>query len=48
MWIAALTTLMLHEKTGRSGSTTVPVTGTALLAPSSVVLAYSAYANGVL
>jgi predicted metal-binding membrane protein len=48
VWMALLTTLMVHEKTGRLGRATVPVTGTALLGAASVVLAYSAYANAVL
>jgi predicted metal-binding membrane protein len=48
VWMALLTTLMVHEKTGRLGDRTVPVTGTALLGAASVVLAYSAYAHGVL
>jgi predicted metal-binding membrane protein len=44
LWMALLTTLMVHEKTRPAGRRTVPVTGVALLGLSSVVLLYSAYA----
>ena len=46
VWMALLTSLMIHEKTRPSGARAVPVTGVALLAAASVVLAYSAYASG--
>jgi predicted metal-binding membrane protein len=42
--MALLTVLMVHEKTRPAGPRAVPVTGVALLAVASVVLAYSAYA----
>jgi predicted metal-binding membrane protein len=48
VWIAALTTLMVHEKTRPAGRRAVPVTGAALLAAASVVLLWSAYANGAI
>jgi predicted metal-binding membrane protein len=48
VWMALLTALMVHEKTRPAGRRAVPVTGAALLALASVVLAYSAYANGAL
>ena len=44
VWMALLTTLMVHEKTRPAGRRAVPVTGVALLGLSSVVLLYSAYA----
>jgi predicted metal-binding membrane protein len=47
LWMAALTGLMIHEKTRPSGARAVPVTGVALLAAASVVLAYGAAAAGV-
>jgi predicted metal-binding membrane protein len=47
-WMALLTALMVHEKTRPAGRRAVPVTGVALLATSSVVLLYSAYAAGAL
>jgi predicted metal-binding membrane protein len=46
VWMARLTTLMVHEKTRPAGRRAVPVTGIALLALSSVVLLCSAYAAG--
>jgi len=46
LWMAVLTTLMVHEKTRPAGRRAVPVTGIALLGLSSVVLVYSAYAAG--
>jgi predicted metal-binding membrane protein len=45
IWMAALTALMIHEKTRPLGARAVPVTGVALLGAASVVLAYSAYAS---
>jgi predicted metal-binding membrane protein len=48
VWMAALTGLMIHEKTRPSGARAVPVTGVALLAAASVVLAYGAAAAGAL
>ena len=44
LWMAALTALMIHEKTRPAGARAVPVTGVALLAAASVVLAYGAWA----
>ena len=44
LWMAALTALMIYEKTRPSGARAVPVTGAALLAAASVVLAYGAAA----
>jgi predicted metal-binding membrane protein len=41
--MALLTALMVHEKTRPAGRRVVPVTGVALLAVASVMLAYSAY-----
>jgi predicted metal-binding membrane protein len=46
IWMAALTALMVHEKTRPSGATTVPLTGVALLAVGSTLLLWAAYANG--
>jgi predicted metal-binding membrane protein len=46
IWMALLTTLMVHEKTRPTGRRAVPVTGVALLGLSSVVLLYSAFAAG--
>jgi predicted metal-binding membrane protein len=48
VWMALLTAVMVHEKTRPAGKRTVPVTGAALLAVSSTVLLYSAYAAGVI
>jgi predicted metal-binding membrane protein len=42
LWMAALTALMIHEKTRPLGARAVPVTGVALLAASTLVLAYGA------
>ena len=42
IWMALLTAVMIHEKTRPAGAHAVPVTGVALLAAASVVLAYSA------
>jgi predicted metal-binding membrane protein len=47
VWMALLTALMVHEKTRPSGARAVPVTGVALLAVASTVLAYGAYAASV-
>jgi predicted metal-binding membrane protein len=44
LWMALLTGLMIYEKTRPSGRRAVPVTGIALLAAASSVLAYGAYA----
>jgi predicted metal-binding membrane protein len=44
LWMALLTGVMIHEKTRPTGARAVPVTGVALLAAASVVLAYSAAA----
>jgi predicted metal-binding membrane protein len=44
IWMALLTAIMIHEKTRPTGARAVPVTGVALLAMASIVLAYSAYA----
>ena len=46
VWMALLTALMVHEKTRPAGRRAVPVTGITLLAMSSVVLLWSAYAAG--
>jgi predicted metal-binding membrane protein len=43
-WMAALTALMVHEKTRPLGARAVPVTGVALLGAASIVLLYSANA----
>jgi predicted metal-binding membrane protein len=48
VWMALLTGLMVHEKTRPAGRRAVPVTGVTLLALSSVVLLYSAYAAGAI
>ena len=48
IWMAALTALMVHEKTQPSGARTVPLTGVVLLAAGSTLLLWAAYANGVL
>jgi predicted metal-binding membrane protein len=48
LWMAALTALMIHEKTRPNGARAVPVSGAALLATASVVLAYGAATGGVL
>ena len=37
---------MVHEKTRPAGRRVVPLTGVTLLAMASLVLAYSAWANG--
>jgi hypothetical protein len=46
--MALLTALMVHEKTRPAGRRAVPLTGVTLLAISSIVLLYSAYAAGVI
>ena len=46
IWMALLTAVMIHEKTRPAGARAVPVTGVALLAAASVVLAYSAARSG--
>jgi predicted metal-binding membrane protein len=48
VWMALLTALMVHEKTRPAGRSSVPVTGITLLATSSIVLLWSAYAAGSL
>jgi predicted metal-binding membrane protein len=48
LWMAALTALMVHEKTRPQGARAVPVTGIALLGGASITLLYSAQAAGVL
>jgi predicted metal-binding membrane protein len=47
IWMAALTALMVHEKTRPSGAQTVPLTGVVLLAAGSTLMLWAAYANGV-
>jgi predicted metal-binding membrane protein len=46
IWMAALTALMVHEKSQPSGARTVPLTGVVLLALGSTLLLWAAYANG--
>jgi predicted metal-binding membrane protein len=46
IWMAALTVLMVHEKSQPSGARTVPLTGVVLLAAGSTLLLWAAYANG--
>ncbi len=48
VWMAALTALMLHEKTRPLGARAVPITGIVLLGGASVTLLYSAYKAGAL
>jgi predicted metal-binding membrane protein len=48
VWMALLTSLMVHEKTRPTGARTVPLTGAVLLAASSVVVLYGASASGAL
>jgi predicted metal-binding membrane protein len=48
IWMAALTGLMVHEKTRPSGARTVPLTGVVLLAAGSTLLLWAAYANGAI
>jgi predicted metal-binding membrane protein len=47
LWMAALTAVMVHEKTRPAGHEAVPVTGIVLLGAAAVVLAASAYAYGL-
>jgi predicted metal-binding membrane protein len=47
IWMAALTAVMVHEKTRPSGAATVPLTGVVLLAVGSTLMLWGAYANGV-
>jgi predicted metal-binding membrane protein len=47
IWMAALTGVMVHEKTRLSGEQTVPLTGVILLAAGSTLMLWAAYANGV-
>ena len=46
LWMAALTAVMVHEKTRPSGARTVPLTGVVLLAAGSTLLLWAANANG--
>ncbi|HEV3378415.1 MAG TPA: DUF2182 domain-containing protein [Thermoleophilaceae bacterium] len=46
IWMAALTALMVHEKTRPTGARTVPLTGVVLLAAGSTLLLWGVYANG--
>ena len=46
IWMAALTALMVHEKTRPTGAQTVPLTGVVLLAAGSTLMLWAAYANG--
>jgi predicted metal-binding membrane protein len=48
IWMAALTALMVHEKTRPAGAQTVPLTGVVLLAAGSTLMLWGAYANGAL
>jgi predicted metal-binding membrane protein len=48
IWMAALTAVMVHEKTHASGDRTVPLTGVVLLAVGSTLLLWAAYANGAI
>jgi predicted metal-binding membrane protein len=48
IWMAALTALMVHEKTRPAGARTVPLTGVVLLAAGSTMMLWAAYANGAL
>jgi predicted metal-binding membrane protein len=48
IWMAALTALMVHEKTRPSGARTVPLTGTVFLAAGSTLMLYAAAANGAI
>jgi hypothetical protein len=44
--MAALTAVMVHEKTRPSGARAAPLTGVVLLAAGSTLLLSAAYANG--
>jgi predicted metal-binding membrane protein len=46
IWMAALTALMVHEKTRPRGAQMVPLTGVVLLAAGSTLMLWAAYANG--
>ena len=48
VWMAALTALMVYEKTRPSGATAVPLTGAVLLAVGSTLLLWNGYASGTL
>jgi predicted metal-binding membrane protein len=48
IWMAALTALMVHEKTRPSGARTVPLTGVVLLAAGSTLMLWGAYANSLI
>jgi predicted metal-binding membrane protein len=48
IWMAALTALMVYEKTRPSGARAVPLTGTILLAVGATLLLWNAYASGAL
>jgi predicted metal-binding membrane protein len=45
VWMAALTAVMVHEKTRPSGARTVALTGVVLLAAGSTLLLWAAHAN---
>ncbi|MGH2920079.1 MAG: DUF2182 domain-containing protein, partial [Solirubrobacteraceae bacterium] len=46
--MAAMTVLMVHEKTRPAGRRAVPVTGAALLGVAAILLPWAAYTNGAL
>jgi predicted metal-binding membrane protein len=48
IWMAALTALMVHEKTRPTGARTVPLTGVVLLAAGSTLMLWAAYANSAI
>jgi predicted metal-binding membrane protein len=48
VWMAALTALMVYEKTRPSGARAVPLTGAVLLAAGSTLLLWNAYASATL
>jgi predicted metal-binding membrane protein len=48
IWMAALTALMVHEKTRPAGAQAVSVTGVLLLGAGSTLLLWAAYAHGAL
>jgi predicted metal-binding membrane protein len=48
IWMAALTALMVHEKTRPGGERAVPLTGAVLLALGSTLMLWAAYANGAI
>jgi predicted metal-binding membrane protein len=43
LWMAALTALMVYEKTGHGGQRVVPVAGLGLIVIAALVLAYPAW-----